>query len=464
MLFRLTFILLFSSFVYYSFSQEPEYTQSGYTSLSIHLSGKIPGELPEITMLHVSNPFVLDKPTKFNVVNDSTMILSFYTFGPTTVYFQLDKHIRISILLPNQQDELHLHYTDGKSYTIDYQGRFKELFDGSDMFYDAVRESISSDYFVAFSPATYKTAVEYRDDILLSKQPIHVTIIDSVHPAYRGFLLGIDTLGLLSMSREEANTHLMKKSTELYELRKKIIAGEPNKRLAYFEGQHAISRFEEVKIRLYIAGITQLPYTKKTALEIDRLGFFARSSGYNITPLLKEVFYSFPDEIQQSAEGKNTWALLTRYEHRVGENLHTFEQQKLIDTARKPLDLKTMIDTSTPYKIIFFGASWCASCRTREHLLKSWHHLLDTSQVAIVNVSVDKDEQAWLKSVIEDELPWPSYMLPDYNKTALYQHFKLDEGIPRVLLLDAENNILFEHSDIRQVVSKLPFMRYEMRI
>lgn len=89
---------------------------------------------------------------------------------------------------------------------------------------------------------------------------------------------------------------------------------------------------------------------------------------------------------------------------------------------------------------------------------------MDSTQVAIVNVSVDKSEKAWLKSVAEDELPWPSFMLPDYNKTVIYQHFRLDEGIPRVLLLDAENNILFEHSDIRQVISKLPFIRYELRI
>ncbi len=166
MISRLIFILLFSSFASYSFSQEPEYTQSGYTSLSIHLSGKVPAGLPEIAMLHVSNPFVQDKPAKFNVVNDSTMMLSFYTFGPTTVYFQLDKQMKTSVLLPNQQDELHLHYTGGQDYTLDYRGHFKELFDGSDMFYDAVREYFSSDYFMTYQPASYKTAVEFRDDIL----------------------------------------------------------------------------------------------------------------------------------------------------------------------------------------------------------------------------------------------------------------------------------------------------------
>lgn len=166
MILRLIFILLFNSFASYSLSQELEFTQSGYTSLSIHLSGKIPGELPEITRLHVSNPFFQDKPVRFDVVNDSTMVLSFYTFGPTTVYFQLDRHMKISVLLPNQQDELYLHYTDGKDYTVDYRGRFKELFDGSDMYVDAVNGYFSSDYFVAYTPAAYKTAVEYRDDIL----------------------------------------------------------------------------------------------------------------------------------------------------------------------------------------------------------------------------------------------------------------------------------------------------------
>lgn len=297
-----------------------------------------------------------------------------------------------------------------------------------------------------------------------SGQQTYVTIIDSVHPAYREFLIGIDTLNPLAMSREETNAYLMKKGSELYKLKAKIVGEAPDKRQAYFEGANATSRFEEIKIRRYIAGLDNLPQAKKTALEIDLLGFFARLGGYNITPVLKDLFYTFPEDIQQSVEGKKTWALLTRYEHRVGETLQAFEQQQLMDTTGKLLDLKTMIDTSTPYKIIFFGASWCTACRVREHLLKSWYPLLDSTQVAIVNVSVDKSEKAWLKSVAEDELPWPSFMLPDYNKTVIYQHFRLDEGIPRVLLLDAENNILFEHSDIRQVISKLPFIRYELRI
>ena len=82
-----------------------------------------------------------------------------------------------------------------------------------------------------------------------SGQQTYVTIIDSVHPAYREFLIGIDTLNPLAMSREETNAYLMKKGSELYKLKAKIVGEAPDKRQAYFEGANATSRFEEIKIR-----------------------------------------------------------------------------------------------------------------------------------------------------------------------------------------------------------------------
>lgn len=297
-----------------------------------------------------------------------------------------------------------------------------------------------------------------------SAQTEYVTIIDSVHPAYRDFLIGIDTLDPLSMSREETNAYLMKKSTELNALKASITANASDKRKAYFEGNDAITRFEDIKTKFYLFGLSNLPSEKKSTLEMGQLGFFSRSGAFNISKQLKDLFYTFPEDIQQSVQGKDTWALLTRLEPRIGENMRLFEQQLLIDTAGGSTSLKSIMDQPVPYKIIFFGASWCTACRIREHRLKTWHHLLDPDKVSIINISVDKTEKAWLKSVAEDELPWPSYLLPEYSKAAIYQHFKLDEGIPRVLLLDTDNNILFEHSDIRMIVSKLPFIRYEIRI
>lgn len=166
MILRLIFLLFFSSFFSFTYSQESVYAQSGYTSLSIHLSGKIPGQLPEIVRLHASNPFLQDKPVKFDVIDDSTMVLSFYTFGPTSLYFMLNGQPKNAMLLPNQHDELHLHYTDEKKYTLDYRGHFKEIFAFSHMFYAAVDEYFSSDYFVSFTPVSYRTAVAYREDIL----------------------------------------------------------------------------------------------------------------------------------------------------------------------------------------------------------------------------------------------------------------------------------------------------------
>lgn len=148
-------------------AQEKVDIQSGYTSLTIRLSGEYEG-FPEINMLHVLHPLSHDTPKKFDIVNDSTLVLSFYTFGPTSAYFYLDKAYRFSVLLPNHHDEIHLNYQNPSTYSLTYKGHFKELADHSNEIFEIIKATFSSDYFFKDSVVTYESANEYRDDIFVS--------------------------------------------------------------------------------------------------------------------------------------------------------------------------------------------------------------------------------------------------------------------------------------------------------
>ncbi|SKB26529.1 hypothetical protein SAMN05660226_00135 [Parapedobacter luteus] len=147
-------------------AQRSYYTQSGYTSLTIKLSGDYP-ETVDISNAHSSNPLSSDKPSKFQSINDSTFEISFFTFGPTAVYFNFNNQYLSSVLLPNQSDVLCIHYTDVTSYDMNYQGHFKEFFDNSHLLPNLIRNSF--DFGLGPVPektgaaATFKSAREFRD-------------------------------------------------------------------------------------------------------------------------------------------------------------------------------------------------------------------------------------------------------------------------------------------------------------
>src|SRR5690606_19433685 len=115
----------------------------------------------------LSNPLLTEKPTDFHVINDSTMFMSYYTFGPTLFYFFYNQDYCRSKLLPNHSDVLNIHYTDSTQYSMRYEGTFKEEFDLSKEYGVMISEALfTGPYFPKPEPETYQTANEYRDDVL----------------------------------------------------------------------------------------------------------------------------------------------------------------------------------------------------------------------------------------------------------------------------------------------------------
>lgn len=162
-LFILTVSLLIAAFQLNA--QEGPYTQSGYTSLTIKLSGDYPKTM-DISTPHSANPLSQEKPGQFQIIDDSTLVFSFFTFGPSPVYFIFNNRYLSSVLLPNQSDVLQIHYADTAHYTMDYQGYFKEIFDHSHLQEEMIRRSF--DY--GHGPAekmgiagTFKSANGFRD-------------------------------------------------------------------------------------------------------------------------------------------------------------------------------------------------------------------------------------------------------------------------------------------------------------
>lgn len=123
-----------------SVSQESFFTQSGYTSLTIKFSGDYPNDI-DISIPHLWNPLSPETPTQFHKIDNSTYVMSSFTFGPSPIYFIVNGQYLSSVLLPNQQDALHIHYDDSTNFGASYDGCFSEIFDNSHLLPELIKSS-----------------------------------------------------------------------------------------------------------------------------------------------------------------------------------------------------------------------------------------------------------------------------------------------------------------------------------
>jgi len=104
---------------------------------------------------------------------------------------------------------------------------------------------------------------------------------------------------------------------------------------------------------------------------------------------------------------------------------------------------------SAEYMLVDFWASWCGPCRRSMPGLKE---LLDNHKnLVIVGVSVDQDEQAWLKAINELQLTWPQ--IRDNNDEGA-QAYGIT-AIPHTVLIASDGTIIARnpsHEDIESLL------------
>ena len=144
---------------------------------------------------------------------------------------------------------------------------------------------------------------------------------------------------------------------------------------------------------------------------------------------------------------------------KASEGIHDLFGSKLKDNRGK----NVAVDEALGGKIIgiYFSAHWCGPCKAFTPELVKFHKEMTRKgrPFEIVFVSSDRSSDDMYNYMEEMDMPWLALPFGDSHKSVLSKKFGGGGGIPRLVIIDAEGNLI--SSDGRREVSNEGASPYE---
>jgi peroxiredoxin len=180
--------------------------------------------------------------------------------------------------------------------------------------------------------------------------------------------------------------------------------------------------------------------------------------------IVLSFFYMFSPEQKDSifqAMAPERWTTegMQKIYKQYRAELLTAPGQKYIDvqalqTNGKAVKLSELVG-KTDYLLVDFWASWCRPCRQLiPHLKDLYAKYHKSGKLAIVGISVDRDRDAWLQALKEEQMKWlqlhDTHEAPN-NPSDSYGI----SAIPTTLLIDSEGTIVLRNPSEEEIAEIL---------
>ncbi|MGQ8335946.1 redoxin domain-containing protein [Sunxiuqinia sp. A32] len=151
---------------------------------------------------------------------------------------------------------------------------------------------------------------------------------------------------------------------------------------------------------------------------------------------LKELVDLFPAELESSVYTMELNRMVEEMGRTaVGVNAPEFTMN---DQNGSPVSLSSF---KGKYLLIDFWASWCAPCRQENPNVVRIYNEYKDKGFEILGVSLDRDKDAWLKAIEDDNLSWTHVSDLKYWQNEVARLYGVN-SIPHTVLLDKEGRIV----------------------
>lgn len=173
--------------------------------------------------------------------------------------------------------------------------------------------------------------------------------------------------------------------------------------------------------------------------------FFMITQYSYFTPDQKPIYEQFSPEAKKSYYGQLVDKDLNP-KSLIGTSVANFG---LKDKDGKAYNVKDIV-AGKKYILIDFWASWCGPCRKEIPNLKTAYSEYAGKGFEILSISIDKDEKAWQKALVQENMQW--HNLLDDNKVSNAFNVK---AIPATYLVDSKGVIIGDNLRGAELEAKL---------
>lgn len=187
---------------------------------------------------------------------------------------------------------------------------------------------------------------------------------------------------------------------------------------------------KEATVALLEDFVKQYPDSYASALALSNYG----RTGLTIENL-ERIYAMLSTRNQQSEEGKVVAGYIAGVK---SSSIGSIVKDFTLNTPEEtPLSFSQL---KGKYVLIDFWASWCGPCKASFPHMKEVYKKYKSDKFEIYSISIDKDKDAWLKGLKEQQLPW----LQTLDTKNISQSGFAVTGVPTTYLIDPQGKILMK--------------------
>ncbi len=222
-----------------------------------------------------------------------------------------------------------------------------------------------------------------------------------------------------------------------------------SQKLRESNGKNASNYFAEL-----LSLAIKYPSNKATAYLTAGRGFLmgSRYMLFENFPLKYSQVNQLKSLLSDSLKNTYEWNNLIGFLNSLGK-----EDKKVINTPFYNVILKDIngvkINTNNfrnKFLLIEFWASWCKPCRALNPELKTLYRNYKNKNFEIIGVSLDEDNKAWGKAILQDKLKW-TQLNDEYSFEGILAKYYNIGTIPQNILVDNKNQIIGFNLSIKEI-------------